>query len=132
MMTLQPACWRLYKSELEIINTEIFRLNRLRKASQLLGLPIAALGLIALFFPNLLISNVTVDSLSKFSSILFGSVFFATINFFNKGDLVSLKKRKCDLEVFIEAYDGYEQKTDVEQKKLKDDCEKIIQKRQGL
>jgi|GEM_PF-1298410 len=131
-MMKPPACLRLFKSELDIINTEISKLNRLKLYSQLIGLPMAMLGLLALFFPKLLSSNITIDSISKYSSVVLGGVFFATLNFFNKGDLLGLKKRKNDLEVFLEEFENYDSKIEAEKQKMHEDCDKIIQKRKGL
>jgi len=131
-MTQPPVCFLLYKGEFEITNAEISKLNRLRLASQLLGYPIAAVGLLSVLFPHLFGKEFSLDNLGKFSSIFFGGIFFASINFFNKGDLVSLKKKKMELEVFIHEYDQYAEKTAIEQQKISEECEKIIQKRKGL
>jgi hypothetical protein len=125
-------CLTLYKSELNLIEKEISLLIRLRTASLLFGLPIAAISLLALLFPNVLASNITIDSLSKFYTIFFGGIFFASINLFNKGDLVNLRKRKDDLILFIGEYNDYEAKTELEKQRISDECAKIIQKRKGL
>jgi hypothetical protein len=127
-----PICFKYYKDQYEIVEIEISKLNRLKKISQLIGLTIILFSLISFFIPNLLKLNMTIENLSKLSTILFGGAFFGTINFFNKGDLMALKKRKIDLEVCLSDYDEYHQKTELEKQQLEEECNKIIQKVKGL
>jgi hypothetical protein len=127
-----PPCLKLYKSELNIIEKEITLLIRLRTASHVIGLPIAAFGLLSLIFPDILGSNITIDNLSKFTTVFFGGIFFASINLFNKGDLLTMRKRREDLLFFINEYKNYKEMTAAEKQKISDECKRIIEKRKGL
>ena len=127
-----PPCIKLYKIELNIIDKEISLLIKLRTAGYLIGLPLAAIALLSLIIPDFLGSSITIDNLSKFYPVFIGGIFFASINFFNKGDLVTLRKRRADLILFIDEYNDYESKTASEKQAMSDECAKIIQKRKGL
>lgn len=130
----KPVCFKLFRNELEITEKEISKLKRLQIACLVVAIPIALWARLYVTFPSIFENSKretsdVLGSISKYSSIILGGAFFGTISFFNKGNLRELKLRKVELEIFIEEYDEFVNKSEEEKAKLYQDCEVILDKR---